>query len=134
MHEARFGIAGGAPFGCLLGDYEFGKKPSDIKLLRDVAAVSAQAFAPFVAAAGPGMFGWTDFSPLATSMPVAETFTYAEYAAWRDFRDSEDSRFVTLTMPRVLARAPYAADAKAGEYAFHEMVLGCRRQGFAASP
>lgn len=107
IYENEFGIAGGEPYGALIGDYYFDNTPDDVELLRNISAVAAGAFAPFIAAAGAGMFGMDTFEDLAKPRDLKQKFDASEYMKWRGFRDTEDSRFVALTMPRVLAREPY---------------------------
>jgi type VI secretion system protein ImpC len=113
LYENEFGTPGGEPYGALIGDYEFTNHPEDLELLSKMSNVAAAAFCPFVTAADPKLFGfdgaWTD---LTKPRDLAKIFESAEYAKWRSFRDSDDSRFVTLTMPRVLARLPYGANTK----------------------
>jgi type VI secretion system protein ImpC len=107
IYEGEFGIAGGTPYGALIGDYEFTNHPEDVEALRLVSNVAAAAFAPFIAAASPHLFGLDTFKELVPLRDLAKIFDTIEYAKWQSYRESEDSRFVTLTMPRVLARLPY---------------------------
>ncbi|HTH97161.1 MAG TPA: type VI secretion system contractile sheath large subunit [Stellaceae bacterium] len=109
LYENEFGTPGGEPYGMLVGDYEFTNHPEDIQMLTSISSVSAAAFAPFVSAASPKLFGFQDYRELAKPRDLEKIFDSIEYGSWRGFRDSEDSRFVTLTMPRVLARLPYGA-------------------------
>ena len=121
IYESEFGIAGGEPYGALIGDYEFTNHPEDIELLSSMSNVAAAAFAPFITAAGASMFGMQGFSELSKPRDLEKIFDSAEYMKWRSFRDSEDSRFVTLAMPRVLARLPYGATTKPiEEFAYEE--------------
>lgn len=112
LYESEFGSPGGEPYGVIVGDYEFSPHPEDIELLTLMSNVSAAAFAPFISAAHPRMFGFEDFTELSKPRDLEKIFESLEYTKWRGFRDSEDSRFVALTMPRVLARLPYGADTK----------------------
>ncbi|MBF0304645.1 MAG: type VI secretion system contractile sheath large subunit [Alphaproteobacteria bacterium] len=112
IYESEFGTAGGAPYGLLVGDYEFTNHPDDIQLLRDVSQVAAASFAPFIAGASPKLFGFDDYRELSKPTDLAKTFESNEFAKWRSFRETEDARFVTLAMPRVLARLPYGAETK----------------------
>lgn len=112
IYESEFGSPGGEPYGSLIGDYEFSDHPDDIELLSLMSSVSAAAFAPFVTAASPKMFGFDDFTELSKPRDLEKIFDSIEYAKWRSFRESDDSRFVTLTMPRTLARLPYGASTK----------------------
>ena len=109
IYENEFGTPGGEPYAALIGDYEWSNHPDDIETLRLISNVSAAAFAPFVSAAGAGMFGFSDWTELSKPRDLAKIFDTQEYARWRGFRDSEDARFVSLVMPRTLARLPYGA-------------------------
>ena len=83
--------------------------------------VAAAGFAPFISAAGPQMFGFTDYRELSKPRDLTKIFETQEYAKWRSFRDSEDSRFVTLVLPRVIARLPYGEKTKPiDEFAYEE--------------
>lgn len=110
LYENEFGTPGGEPYGMLIGDYEFTNHPEDVQMLTSISSISAAAFAPFVSAASPKLFGFQDFRDLAKPRDLEKIFDTVEYTQWRSFRDSEDSRFVTLTMPRVLARLPYGSN------------------------
>ena len=107
IYEEEYGQLGGQPYGMLVGDYEFGRTAEDISLLKMISNVAAAAHAPFVAAAAPKMFNFDSYTELANPRDLAKIFDSVEYAAWKSFRESEDSRFVGLTLPRTLARLPY---------------------------
>jgi len=107
VYEAEYGMFGGEPYGALIGDYEFSNHPQDMALLERVSQVAAAAHAPFVAAPSPQLFGMDSFSDLGKPRDLAKIFDTVEYAKWKSFRDSEDARYVALTMPRTLARLPY---------------------------
>jgi type VI secretion system protein ImpC len=109
IYENEFGTPGGEPYGSLIGDYEWTAHPDDVETLRLVSNVAAGAFAPFISAVGAGMFGFQDWRELSKPRDLAKIFETAEYAKWRSYRDTEDSRFVNLVMPRVIARLPYGA-------------------------
>jgi len=124
LYETEFGSPGGEPYGALIGDYEFTNHPEDIELLTGMSNIAAASFAPFVSAAGPGMFGFESYEELSKPRDLEKIFESVEYAKWRSFRDSEDARFVTLTMPRVLARTPYGSATKpVEEFDFEEGAL-----------
>lgn len=132
IYENEFGIPGGEPYGALVGDYEFTSHPEDVEMLSNISNVAAAAFAPFIAAAGAGMFGFDSFTELSKPRDMEKIFESVEYAKWRGFRESDDSRFVTLAMPRVLARVPYGAATKpveafAYEEAPHDPVTGAAK-------
>ncbi len=125
LYEEEYGQLGGEPYGMLVGDFEFGRSAEDVGLLKMISNVAAAAHAPFVAAAGPKMFGFDSYTDLAKPRDLAKIFESVEYAAWKSFRESEDSRYVALTMPRVLSRLPYGPDFKQiDEFNFEENVDG----------
>ena len=125
VYEEEYGQLGGEPYGMLVGDYDFGRGAEDISLLKLLSNVAAASHAPFVAAANPKMFGLDNYTELSKPRDLAKIFDSVEYAAWKSFRDSEDSRFVALTMPRVLARLPYGANFRTiDEFNFEEDVSG----------
>lgn len=110
VYEEEFGIFGGAPFGALVGNYEFGKSGQDIELLEKVSQVAAAAHAPFLSGTSPDMFNLESFTQLDAPRDLAKVFDTSEYARWKSFRESEDSRYVGLTAPRMLLREPYGRD------------------------
>ena len=125
IYEDEYGMYGGAPFGAIIGDYEFGNHPQDMALLESMSGVAAAAHAPFLSAASPELFGWDNFNEMNEVRDVSKIFDRAEYSKWRSFRDSEDSRFVGLTLPHVLGREPYGAMTKPTEtFNFEEDVDG----------
>lgn len=125
IYEEEYGTFGGSPFGALIGDYEFGNHPQDMALLEQISGVAAAANAPFLSAASSGMFGWDSFSEMSEVRDVAKIFDRTEYMKWRSFRESEDSRYVGLTLPHVLMREPYGAASKPTEtFRFEEDVDG----------
>jgi type VI secretion system protein ImpC len=122
LYENEFGTPGGEPYGALIGDYEFTNHPEDIDLLGKISNVAAAAFCPFISAAAPQLFGFDSWQELSKPRDLEKIFTSIEYTKWKSFRDSEDSRFVSLVMPRTLARMPYGADTKPIEaFGFEEV-------------
>lgn len=125
IYEDEYGMFGGAPFGAIIGDYEFGNHPQDLALLESISGVAAAAHAPFLSAASPDMFGWDEFSQMTDVRDISKIFDTTMYAKWRSFRESEDSRYVGLTLPHVLGRVPYGAATKPTEtFNFEENVDG----------
>jgi type VI secretion system protein ImpC len=112
VYEEEFGIFGGAPFAALVGDYEFTKHPEDIELLERVSNVAAAAHAPFLTAASNELFNLESFTRLDQPRDLGKIFDNTEYAKWKSFRASEDSRYVGLCLPRILGRLPYGPDTK----------------------
>ncbi len=107
VYESEFGMPGGEPYGIMVGDYEFSNHPEDMEMLNKISGVAAAAFCPFISAAGAQLMGFDNWTELASPRDLEKIFDSVEYAKWKSLRDSEDSRFLTLAMPRVLARLPY---------------------------
>lgn len=125
VYEEEFGTFGGQPFGAMIGDYEFSNHPQDMALLEKISGVAAAANAPFIAAASPQLFGWDSYQDLTEVRDLAKIFDRTEFAKWRSFRESEDSRYVGLTLPRTLARLPYGKETVPTEtFNFQEDVTG----------
>jgi type VI secretion system protein ImpC len=125
VYEEEFGVFGGSPFAGIVGDFEFGRGPEDIELLEKISNVAASAHAPFVSAASPEMFNLDSFTQLDVPRDMGKIFDTTEYAKWKSFRASEDSRYVALTCPRVLMRLPYGKETKQIEaFGFEERVDG----------
>ncbi len=111
-YEEEFGVYGGAPFAALVGDYEFGRGPEDIELLERVGQVASAAHAPFISAASAELLNLGDFTQLGAPRDMSKIFDSTEYAKWKSFRQSDDSRYVALTLPHILMRQPYGHDTK----------------------
>lgn len=131
VYEAEFGTPGGEPFGVLLGDYAISNHPEDMELLDKMSEVAAAAFAPFIASADPGLLGLDDFSRLEQPGELAQEFSNVKYVKWRSLRDSENTRFVGLVLPRVLMRAPYVFDgSRVDGFRFREEVEAARPHNY----
>jgi type VI secretion system protein ImpC len=121
IYTSEFGTLGGEPFGALIGDYEFSNSPTDVEFLTSMSSIAAGAFTPFISSTNSQMFGLADFRELSKPQDLKRTFEAQEYARWRSFRQRDEAAFVTLTMPRVLARVPYgAATSPIEEFTFEE--------------
>jgi type VI secretion system protein ImpC len=112
VYTAEYGQFGGQPYAAMIGNYDFGPGPQDIKLLQDVASVAAMAHAPFISAAGPQFFGLDDYTNLPQLKDLKSVFEGPQYTKWNSFRESEDARYVGLTLPRFLLRLPYGPDTQ----------------------
>lgn len=112
VYEEEFGVFGGAPFAALVGDYEFGKHPEDIELLERVSNVAAAAHAPFLTAASNELFNLESYTSLDQPRDLGKIFDTTEYAKWKSFRATEDSRYIGMCLPRILGRLPYGPDTK----------------------
>lgn len=109
VYEEEYGVFGGYPFGALLGDYHFGRSGQDVELLQKISEVAAASHAPFITGASAGMFNLEDYTQLDAPRDLAKIFDTTEYAKWKAFRESEDSRYVALALPRMLLREPYGS-------------------------
>jgi type VI secretion system protein ImpC len=107
VYEEEFGTFGGAPYGSLIGDFEMTRQPEDVYFLEQMSHVAAASHAPFITSCDPELFGVDSFSELGKPRDLAKIFDTAEYAKWKAFRDSEDARYVGLTLPRFLGRLPF---------------------------
>jgi type VI secretion system protein ImpC len=112
VYEEEFGVFGGAPFATLVGDYEFGRGPDDIELLERVSQVASAAHAPFLSSAGSELLNLSSYTQLGAPRDIGKIFDSTEYARWKGFRQTDDSRYVALTLPHVLMRVPYGKDNK----------------------
>ena len=110
VYEEEYGMFGGASYGALIGDYEFSSHPQDLALLEKISQVAASAHAPFISAAAPQLFNWDSFEELGGPRDLSKIFSSADYAKWKSFRESEDSRYVSLALPHILMRLPYGQD------------------------
>jgi type VI secretion system protein ImpC len=125
IYEEEFGMFGGSAYGAMIGDFEFQNNPQDLALLEKVSQVAAAAHAPFISAAGSSLFNLDSFTELGNPRDLAKVFQGAEYTKWRSFRESEDSRYVALTLPHILMRQPYGkANIPVESFDFEEKVDG----------
>jgi type VI secretion system protein ImpC len=109
VYTEEYSMFGGEPFGCLVGDYYFDHSPPDVELLGQMAQISAAAHTPFITGADPGVFQMESWQELSNPRDLTKIFQTPEYAAWKSLRESEDSRYIGLAMPRFLSRLPYGA-------------------------
>jgi type VI secretion system protein ImpC len=125
LYEEEFGMPGGQPYGCLMGDYYFDHSAPDVEMLGGIAQIAAAAHAPFISAASPSLLNMETWQELSNPRDLAKIFGTPDYAAWKSLRESEDARYLGLTMPRVLARMPYGAKTSpVDEFAFEEDTAG----------
>lgn len=125
VYEEEFGVFGGAPFAALVGDYEFGRGPEDIELLERISQVASAAHAPFLSAASSELLNLSSYTQLGAPRDIGKIFDSTEYAKWKSFRQSDDSRYVALTLPHILMRLPYGKDTKQVEaFDYEEAVDG----------
>jgi type VI secretion system protein ImpC len=121
VYEQEFGQLGGEPYGCLVADYHFNHSPVDVQLLRDLSKVAASAHAPLLTGADPTLMGMDSWTELGNPRDLSKLFDTPDYAAWKGLRDSVDTRYLALCMPRVLSRIPYGAKSEpVEEFGFEE--------------
>lgn len=123
----EYDTAGAYPFGCIIGDYQFDGSPKDLNIMEGMAKIGAASHCPFIAAAAPGLLGLKSWEEVNDRNELATIFQTPGYEKWNSLRESADSRFLALAMPRFLARDPYSAQtvhSAPGQYVFEEKVDG----------
>src|SRR5471032_2243660 len=124
IYESEYGTFGGDPYSAFVGDFEFDAMPEDIQLLEQISHVAAAAHAPFLSAANPGLFAMGSFSEMSRPRDLSKLFDTSDYTRWKSFRLSDDSRYVGLTLPRVIGRLPYGAKTTPVElFNFEETII-----------
>ncbi|MDR3213975.1 MAG: type VI secretion system contractile sheath large subunit [Azoarcus sp.] len=131
IYEEEYGQLGGAPYGCLVGDYFFDHSAPDVELLGEIAKISAAAHCPFIAGADPSVMQMKSWQELANPRDLTKIFENTEYAPWRSLRESDDSRYIGLAMPRFLGRMPYGAKTNPiDEFDFEENTGSANHQRY----
>jgi type VI secretion system protein ImpC len=121
IYEEEFGTPGGQPYGVLIGDYHFDHSPPDVEILNGMGQIAAASHAPFISGAAPSLMNMDSWQELSNPRDLTKIFQTPEYYPWRSLRDSENSRYIGLAMPRVLARLPYdPKNNPVEEFAFEE--------------
>jgi type VI secretion system protein ImpD len=116
IYSEEYGTPGGEPFGVIIGDYEVSHKRSprhphdDISTLSGLSQIAAASFAPFICSVSSEFFGLDDFSTLGMPINLHSIFAQNEYIRWRSLREKQDSRFLGLTLPKILMRKPYRTE------------------------
>ena len=132
IYEEEFGQFGGEPFGCLTGDYYFDHSPPDVELLQQIAQISAASHCPFISGVSPTTLQMESWSELANPRDLTKIFSTPDYAAWRSLRESDDSRYLGMAMPRFLARLPYGEKTNPiDEFSFEEDTSGANSNKYA---
>lgn len=123
IYESEFGTPGGEPYAALVGDFQFSEKNSDVDLLKKISAISALAFCPFITTPSPELFGITDWSQLNKLRDLSRIFDADSYIPWNQFRQSQHSKFVVMTLPRVMSRLPYDNESNpCSSFYFNEFI------------
>ncbi|MFC5607027.1 type VI secretion system contractile sheath large subunit [Variovorax soli] len=132
IYEQEYGQFGGEPFGAIVGDYHFDQSPPDVELLSEMAKIAASAHAPFITGASPNLMQMESWQELANPRDLTKIFSTPEYAAWRSLRESDDSKYIGLCMPRFLARTPYGAKTNPiDDFDFEEDTAGADHSRYA---
>ena len=132
IYEEEYGQFGGEPFGAIVGDYHFDQSPPDVELLGEMAKIAASAHAPFITGASSNLMQMESWQELANPRDLTKIFSTPEYAGWRSLRESDDSKYLGLCMPRFLARTPYGAKTNpVEEFDFEEEVSGTDHSKYA---
>jgi len=125
IYEAEFGQLGGQPYGALVGDFYFDHSSSDVRLLRDLGKIASACHAPFISAAAPTLLGMDSWNELGNPRDLSTVFDTPDYAGWHSLRDSEISRYLAITLPRVLSRPVYGQNGEpVDEFNFEETTDG----------
>ena len=125
LYEEEFGTPGGEPYGCLIGDYAFDHSAPDVEILSGMAQIASAAHAPFIAGSDPSLLNMESWQELSNPRDLNKIFSTPEYAPWRSLRDSDDSKYIGLAMPRFLSRVPYGAETEpVEEFDFEEDTEG----------
>jgi type VI secretion system protein ImpC len=123
IYEEEYGQFGGEPYGCLVGDYYFDNSPPDVAMLQELSGIASAAHAPFITGVAPTVMQFDSWRELSNPRDLTKIFETPEYAPWRSLRESEDSRYLGLCMPRFLSRLPYGSKTNPVEgFAFEEDV------------
>lgn len=131
IYEEEYGQFGGEPIGCIVGDYHFDHSPPDVELLGEMAKIAAAAHCPFISGADPSLMQMDSWQELSNPRDLSKIFTNTEYAAWRSLRETDDSRYLGLTLPRFLARLPYGARTNpVDEFDFEEDTEGANHNNY----
>jgi type VI secretion system protein ImpC len=131
LYEEEYGMLGGEPYGCLIGDYYFDHSPPDVELLGELSKICAAMHAPLISAASPQLFLMDSWQELSNPRDLTTLFTTSQHAAWRSLRESEEARYIGLTLPRFLARQPYGSKTNpVDEFDFEENTAGADSSKF----
>jgi type VI secretion system protein ImpC len=125
LYEDEFGMPGGQPFGCIVGDYHFDHSAPDVEILQGMGQIASAAHAPFISGAAPTVMNMESWQELSNPRDLTKIFQTPEYAPWKSLRDSEDAKYIGLTMPRFLSRLPYGSKTSpVEEFDFEEDTEG----------
>lgn len=131
MYEEEYGQFGGEPFGCLVADYYFDQSPPDVEALGELGKIASACHAPLITGAAPSLFQMESWQELSNPRDLTKIFSMPEYAAWRSLRESDEARYIGMTLPRFLGRQPYGARSNpVEEFDFEEDTSGTDAKKF----
>lgn len=122
VYTDEFGQFGGDPYGVIIGDYPISPSAPDMRLLSNMASLSAMTHAPFIASVDESFFGIDDYSELPNLKQIESMFEGPAYLKWRSFRDSADSRNVGLTLPKFMLRPTYGENIPVRSFQYQESI------------
>lgn len=125
LYVSEYDQYGGAPFGGVIGMYEFANTPDDMLWLKTMGKICTASHAPFIGAVSPKFFGCASAQEMSQLRNVGALLDSPKYSAWNALRDTEEAAYVGLTLPRYILRQPYNNETNpAPGINFTEKVLG----------
>ncbi|WP_103703570.1 type VI secretion system contractile sheath large subunit [Paraburkholderia eburnea] len=127
----EYDTPGAWPVSAVIATYEFDAAAPDIALLRNLSKVAAAAHMPVIGAVSPAFFGRASMEDVSGIRDLSGHFERAAWLKWNAFRETEDARYVGLTLPRFLARLPYGPETRpVRAFNYAEDVRGAGRDAF----
>jgi len=118
---AEYDQFGGKPFGGIVGLFDFEYTPKDLFWLRQMGKVAAVSHAPFVSSVSPKFFGCNSSEELAQVKDLEGMLNQPKYGAWQTLRDTPESAYLGLCVPRYMLRLPWHPEKNpAGDMNFTE--------------
>ena len=110
IYGEEFDTPGGEPYGCLIGDYAFDHSAPDLEVLKGMAKICGAAHAPLITSPASTLFSMDSWTEINNPAQLKPQFKRPEYAGWNSFRETDDSKYIGMAMPRFLGRIPYGPD------------------------
>jgi len=126
LYIAEYDQYGGAPYGGIVGLYDFKNTPGDMLWLESMGKIAAASHAPFVGNLSPQFFAGCDtMADVAQLRDVEGMLDTPRYSRWAKLRNTDVAGYLGLTMPRYIVREPYNNDTNpADTIKFTEKVRG----------
>lgn len=122
IYDKEYDTPGGEPFTAMISSFAFNSTAYDIMLLKNIAKVAAVAHCPFIASATSQFFKKNSHSEVANIDDLTAYMERADFIKWNSFRESEDARYIGLSLPNFLLRQPYGEDNPVREFSFVEQL------------